>query len=489
MKELKELLQNIAYFEIAGAENPPIKSLQFNAGQVQPQDLFFAVIAYGIDGHQFIEEAIENGASAIICQKIPPERKKAVVYVRVENALIALSHIAANYYGHPTKKLKMVGVTGTNGKTSTVTLLHQIFRKLGHKTGLLSTIVNKVNDLEMPTHKTTPHATEIQRLCRVMVDAGCEYCFMELSSHGIHQKRVAGVEFAGAVFTNITHDHLDYHGSFEAYLSVKKSYLDSMGPPAFVVCNLDDPHFAEITADVTASLKSVSIKNPDADFYTKILSNQLTGLVIELEGKPIQLTLRAAYNAYNVLSAFTVAALLGQNKADIKKILPELKTVEGRFDHVISKNKIIGIVDYAHTPDALDNLFSTLTSLKTHRLISVIGCAGDRDKEKRPVMARLSYNKSDYLIITADNPRTEDPSQIFNDMLAGIPTDAPHLQVIPDRKEAIRYACTIARPHDIILLAGKGHEKYQDVQGVKHPWDDKAILMTALNIQEDAAVE
>ena len=484
MKKLNELLQDIFYLEIIGAENPSVNYLQFDPRQVQSQDLFFAVIAYGIDGHQFIEEAISNGASAIVCEVIPAEKKAEVTYIRVENALVALSHIAANYYGHPTKKLKMVGVTGTNGKTSTVTLLHQIFRKLGYGTGLLSSIVNKVNDEEIPTHKTTPHATEVQRLCRMMVDAGCEYCFMELSSHGIHQKRVAGVEFAGAVFTNITHDHIDYHGSFEEYLSVKKSFLDSLGPSSFVVCNSDDPHFNEISADVSASLKSVSVKNPEADFYTKILTNQLDGLVIELEGEPIQLALRAEYNGYNILSAYTVAVLLGQNKTEVKKILPQLTIVEGRFDYVISENNVIGVVDYAHTPDALVNLYGTLTKLKTHRLISVIGCAGDRDREKRPVMAQLGYDNSDFLIVTADNPRTEDLSQIFNDMLSGLSPGAPNVKVFPDRREAIRYACSIAHPHDIILLAGKGHEKYQEVQGVKHPWDDKAILLGELGVVE-----
>ncbi len=480
MKKLDKLLKEIPFTELIGSKDKWIATLQFDVEQVKEKDIFFAQIAYGIDGHQFIEHAIKQGANTIVCERFPEHIHTDVTYVKVENILVALSLIASNYYDNPTKKLKMIGVTGTNGKTSTVTLLYQIFRRLGYKVGLLSTVVNKVNDTEIITYKTTPYAPEVQRICKMMVDENCEYCFMELSSHGIHQKRSAGIHFVGAVFTNITHDHIDYHGSFEEYLAVKKSFLDSIDETDFVLCNIDDAHSSEISKDVRANLKTLSLQNEDADFTCKILKNQLSGLVIKLNGKKLQLQLRAEYNAYNVASAYAVAILLGEDQSKLMHILPQLLPVEGRFDYVQSSDNIIGVVDYAHTPDALLKLYESTTTLKTRKLISVIGCAGDRDREKRPQMAKLAFEKSDFLIITTDNPRTEDPAQIIEDMLNGLQPNLTNVKVIWDRKEAIEYACSIAKSKDIILLTGKGHEKYLDVQGIKHHWDDKTILMNAL---------
>lgn len=482
MKSLQELLDGVQYLGLKGPEESPINMLQFDVQKVGQNDVFFALIAYGIDGHQFIKEAINKGASVVVCEVFPEEVNKSITYIRVNNTLEALSLIAANYYGNPTKKLKMIGVTGTNGKTSTVTLLHQIFRKLGYNVGLLSTITNKINDVDIPTIKTTPYATQIQSLCRRMVDENCEYCFMELSSHGIHQKRITGIYFTGAVFTNITHDHLEYHGSFDEYFQVKKGFLDSLCKTSFVLYNMDDPNSAKMTAGVKASLKTLSIKDKSADFSCKVLTNSLSGLVIELEDETIQLKLRAEYNAYNVLSAYAVAALLRVDKSSIMDILSQLKSVEGRFDYLLSEDDVIGVVDYAHTPDALFNLYATLITLKTNRIITVIGCGGNRDKGKRPEMAKIAYQHSDLLVLTSDNPRSENPMQIIEEMLSGLKPNSTNVNVILDRKKAIKYACSIAKSQDIVLVAGKGHEKYQEIKNVKYPFDDKLILSEMLKI-------
>lgn len=476
MQSLQNLLVGVPVLDTKGALDKSLKALHHDHQQVQAKTAYFAVIAYGIDGHQFISVAIEKGATVIVCEVFPKELEEYITYLRVPNCLDAIALMASNFYDNPTSKLKMIGVTGTNGKTSTVSLLHQLFRNLGFKVGLLSTVVNKVNDLEIPTQKTTPHATEIHRLCRMMVDEGCEYCFMELSSHGIHQRRNIGITFAGAVFTNITHDHLDYHSTFGEYLQVKKSFLDSLPPSAFVISNIDDSNSSVMTADVRAKLKTLSIKQPDADYYGKIVQDDFSGLILNLENNIVPLQVRAAYNAYNVLSVYAVGHSLGIPNAQILAVLPQLKPINGRFDYVVSKSGIIGIVDYAHTPDALLNLYQTLNAAKKRKLITVMGCAGDKDPTKRPEMAKVSFENSDYLIITADNPRTENPEQILEDMQKGLPQNTSNLAVIWDRRSAIQKACSIAQTDDIILLAGKGHEQYQEIMGVKHPWNDKAVL-------------
>lgn len=476
MKKLEHLLHNTPYLDIIGSKNILVDTVQFDVEKVVEKTMFFAIIVSDINAYQFIDKAIKRGANTIVCEMMPEEIDEQVTYIKVENILLTLSLIASNFYENPTKQLKMIGVTGTNGKTSTATLLYQIFRKLGYNVGLLSTVVNKVNDMEVPTHFSTPYPTEVQRICKMMVDANCEYCFMELSSHGIQEKRVAGIHFTGGIFTNITHDHLDYHGSFEAYLKVKKSFLDSIDENGFVVGNLDDPHSNEILADVSATLKTISVHNEQADFFCKILKNQLSGLVIELNEQTLHLQLRAEYNAYNILSAYATAILLKQSPARLMQILPWLSPIDGRFDHMKSSNGVIGVVDYAHTPDAFFNLYPTIQKLKTHRLISIIGCGGDRDREKRPKMTAFAYEQSDFLILTADNPRTENPVQIIDDMLSGLPPNAPNVKVLWDREAAIKYACAMANERDIILLTGKGHENYQEVMGVKHPWSDKATL-------------
>lgn len=482
MKNLEKLLRNVPILAIIGSKDIAIDSLQFDIEKVEKKTMFFGIIVSDINAYQFIEKAIDMGANTIVCEVIPEEINEQVTYIKVENILLTLSLIASNYYGNPTKQLKMIGVTGTNGKTSTATLLYQIFRKLGHNVGLLSTVVNKVNDLEIPTYYTTPYPTEVQRICKMMVDANCEYCFMELSSHGIHEKRAAGIHFAAGIFTNITHDHVDFHGSFEKYLRVKKSFLDSIDENGFVVGNIDNPHSAKILADVNAILKTVSVQNDKADFFCKILKNQLSGLVIELNGQTLHLQLRAEYNAYNVLSAYAAAVLLGEPPSRLMEVLPQLLPIAGRFDYVESSNGVIGVVDYAHTPDAFLNLYETVRKVKTNKLISIIGCAGDRDRGKRPQMTKFAYEQSDFLIITADNPRKEDPAQIIDDMLSGLTQNAPNVKVIWDRKAAIEFACTLANEGDIILLTGKGHENYQDVMEVKHPWNDKETLKEMMEL-------
>lgn len=481
MKQLDTLLRGISVLEVIGFKNLWIKTIQFEVDKVTNGDMFFALIGYGIDPHDFIPKVIQQGARVIVCEYFPKEIDEGVVYLKVRSTHEAIGMAAANYYDHPTKKMKVVGITGTNGKTSTATLLHQLFRKLGYKVGLLSTVTNKINDLSIFTKKTTPHALDIHRLCKKMVDEQCEYCFMEASSHGIYQERVLAIHFAGAAFTNITHDHLDYHGSFEAYFKVKKSFLDQIDKASFVVCNVDDSNSKKITTDVKAQLKTLSTKNENADFYCKIAQDTLSGLVIELENKQIHLQLRAAFNAYNILTTYAIAVLLGADKSKVLNVLPQLQPIEGRFNAIQSKNKVIGIVDYAHTPDALINVYATLTQLKTTRLITIIGCGGDKDKKKRPVMAGIAYQNSDILILTSDNPRSESPQQIIDDMLAGLVPDPINTSIILDRKSAIQYACRIAQSQDIILLAGKGHETYQEIKGVRYDFNDKALLLEMLN--------
>jgi len=481
LKTLSTLLKDVEYLEFIGSKEISINQIKFDIKEVGKGDIFFATIAYGIDNHRFIEEAINKGALSIVCEKRPKKINPSITYIKVKDTLIALSLIAVNYYDNPTKKIKMIGVTGTNGKTSIVTILHQIFRKLGYKAGLLSTVTNKINDTDIPTNKTTPHATQIQSLCKRMVEEGCEYCFMEVSSHGIHQRRITGTYFTGALFSNITQDHLDYHGSFEEYFQVKKSFLDSLNKPSFVLYNLDDLNGNKITNDVDASLYSFSLKNENTDFFCKILNNDLNNLTITLEEKTIQLELRAEYNVYNILAAYAVAILLGIEKSSILDILSQIKPIEGRFNLVPSKNDIIGIIDYAHNPDGLLNLYASLTKMKRNRIITVIGCGGERDKEKRPEMAKITYQNSDFLILTSDNPRSENPQHIVNDMLKGLEKKPTNLNVILDRKKAIEYACSIAQNKDIILVAGKGHEKYQEINNIKYPFDDTLILSKALN--------
>jgi UDP-N-acetylmuramoyl-L-alanyl-D-glutamate--2,6-diaminopimelate ligase len=480
MKQLKTLLKGVQHIKIIGSQNPTINNIHFDSRKVEPKDLFFAVKGTLTDGHKYIQSVIGKGARVIICEDLPTDINQTVTYVKVDNCSDAMGLIAANYYGNPTKKIKIVGVTGTNGKTTTVTLLHQIFRRLGYNVGLFSTVKNKINETAIPSTHTTPDAIQLNQLFKRMVDENCQYCFMEVSSHAIHQKRIAGVQYEGAVFTNITHDHLDYHLTFDAYLEVKKEYLNSLKKPAFVICNIDDPNGLRMVDNLGANLKTISTKK-DADFSCKVVKDDLTGLTIELDGKEIKLQLLGNFNAYNILTAYAVALSLGEKKSDILKLLPQLTPIEGRFDYVQSVKNVIGVVDFAHTPDALINIYSTLSKLKTEKLITVVGCGGDRDKEKRPEMAKIAYDNSDLLILTSDNPRSEDPAQIINEMLSGIQKNTQKVKVIIDRKEAIEFACSNAKINDIVLVAGKGHEKYQEIQGVKYDFDDKTTLMEALN--------
>lgn len=472
-------MERIDYLVLIGSADTQVNQVQFVHDQVAEDDLFVATMAYGKDHHQYIDSAIDHGASVIVCQKLPQVIRNYVTYIKVIDSLSALAIIAGNYYDNPTRKLKVVGVTGTNGKSSTVNLLHQIFSKLGYHSGLISTIHNKIKDRIIPTNKTTPHALDIHRLCRQMVDQGCEYCFMEVSSHGIHQRRIDGINFTGAIFTNITHDHLDYHGTFDEYFKVKKSFLDHLEKSAFVLYNNDDPDGVNITKDVQANCRSWSLLE-NVDFRGKVLINQVDQLVIMLDGREVSLKLRAGYNAYNVVGAYAGACLLGLNQTQLLDLLPELEPVTGRFD-LIENGGITTIVDYAHNPDALRNLYVSLVEMSPQKIITVIGCGGNRDQEKRPKMAEIARQNSDFLILTSDNPRDENPQDIINDMLTGIASYREPPKIILDRKAAIEFACSIAKRGDLILVAGKGHEKYQEIHGVKHPFDDKAILTNTLS--------
>lgn len=446
--------------------------------------LFVAVRGTESDGHAFIEKAIDIGAAAILCEELPSNIRENVSYFLVENSAMALGIIASNFYNKPSAKLKLVGVTGTNGKTTIATLLFQLFRDLGYKTGLLSTVQNQINDLIIPATHTTPDPVALNRLLRDMVESGCDYCFMEVSSHAIAQSRIEGLEFAGGIFTNLTHDHLDFHKTFDAYLKAKKGFFDRLDNKAFALTNVDDKNGMVMLQNTKAHKKTYGLKNI-ADFKAKIIENHFSGLLLNIDNEEVWFKMVGSFNAYNLLAVYAAALLLEQDRLKVLTSLSRLSGAEGRFDYMISPSGIIGIVDYAHTPDAIQNVLSTIQDIRkgTEQVITVIGCGGDRDKAKRPVMAQVACDWSNKVILTSDNPRTEVPEQIIKDMEAGVmPQNKRKALSITDRKEAIRTACHLAKPGDIIVVAGKGHEKYQDVGGVKLPFDDKEILIEFLNL-------
>lgn len=478
MKLLQDILYKAGVLEISGALDLHISHIAFDSRNVKKGGLFIAVPGTQADGHTYIEPSIAGGARVVVCTQLPQLQNEAVTYVKVKDTAFALGQIASNFYDRPSGKIILTGVTGTNGKTTTVTLLHQLFVALGYKTGLISTIENKIHQRLLPSTHTTPDAIQLNQLLDNMVSEGCEYVFMEVSSHAIEQHRIAGLQFRGAVFTNITHDHLDYHKTFRNYLEVKKRFFDSLPKSAFALSNIDDKNGGIILQNTKAKKSSYSLKKM-ADFKGRIIENLFEGMQIQINNKEIHSLLTGNFNAYNLLAVYATAILLGQDEDEILTALSSLKGAEGRFDILRSKEGITAFIDYAHTPDALENVLSTINNIRTHneQLITVVGAGGDRDREKRPKMAAIASNLSNILILTSDNPRNEDPEKIIDDMLKGIdPSKTRKTMVIPNRKEAIKTAVNLAHQGDVILVAGKGHEKYQEIKGIKYPFDDKEIL-------------
>lgn len=479
MKLLTDILYKAGLEEIVGTTNIAVSSITFDSRKVKKDSLFIATRGVTSDGHDYISKAIESGANAIVCEELPTTILENITYVKVKDSSYALGFIAANYFDNPSQKLKLVGVTGTNGKTTTVTLLYNLFKSLGYTVGLLSTVKNKIHNEEISATHTTPDAISLNELLSKMVEKGCQYAFMEVSSHAVVQHRVTGIDFCGAVFSNITHDHLDYHKTFDEYIKAKKGFFDHLNDDAFALTNKDDVHGMVMLQNTKAKKYTYALKNI-ADFKCKIMENHLNGLLLQINNKDLWVKLIGNFNAYNVLAVYSVAMLLGKDETDVLTALSVLNSVEGRFQHMKSETGVIGIVDYAHTPDALKNVLETIKNIRTgnEQVITLVGCGGDRDAAKRPVMANIACELSNRVILTSDNPRTENPEEILNQMQAGIaPADNKKTLRISDRKEAIKTACSLAKPGDIILIAGKGHEKYQEINGVKHPFDDYEILI------------
>ncbi len=478
MKALADLLINVKVTQIKGSTGIHISGITYDSRDVKAGSLYFAVKGTRVDGHSFIEQVIKNGATAIVCEVLPSTTVESVTYIQVLNSSFASGVIASNWFGNPSAKLKLVGITGTNGKTTTVTLLFNLFRELGYHTGLLSTILNRVDDEIIPSTHTTPDAIRLNQLLDHMVSKGCSYCFMEVSSHAVVQNRIAGLVFAGGVFSNITHDHLDFHKTFEEYLKAKKHFFDELPANAFALTNVDDRNGLVMLQNTKASRHTYSLQKM-ADFKGRIIEAPLDGLHLDIDGNELWCRLVGRFNAYNLLAVYAASVLLGQDPLEVLTILSKLESVEGRFDYIKSPQGTIGIVDYAHTPDALQNVLETINQLRTgnEMLITVVGCGGDRDKTKRPLMASIAARLSDRVILTSDNPRSEVPEQIISEMHAGVEKEyARNVQTITNRHDAIRIACAMSRDKDVILVAGKGHEKYQDIAGVKHAFDDKEIL-------------
>lgn len=476
--QLKDLLYRVALESVKGPTDIPVAKIEFDSRKVTSGDVFVALRGTLANGHDFIEKAITLGAVAVVCDTLPETLLPHITYIQVADTNTALAWMANNFYDNPSTKLQLVGVTGTNGKTTIATLLYQLFKKAGFKVGLLSTVKVMVDTHEFPATHTTPDSLTINRYLAEMAEVGCEYCFMEVSSHGVHQKRTEGLVFKGGVFTNLTHDHLDYHNTFAEYRDVKKSFFDHLPKTAFALINTDDKNGAVMVQNTGARTLSYALKSM-ADYKAQVLENQLSGLLLKINEQEVWVKLIGSFNAYNVLAIYGVAIELGLEKSEALRLLSELESVSGRFQFVVSPNQITAIVDYAHTPDALANVLKTIGDIRTRneQLITVVGCGGDRDKTKRPIMANIAAEHSDKVIFTSDNPRTEDPQQILTEMEAGVePQHFKKTLSILDRKQAIKTACQMAQPHDIILIAGKGHETYQEINGVRHDFDDLKIV-------------
>jgi len=483
MKRISDILNESGTLRVIGSSDIPVSSLQFDSRMVESGCLFFALRGTASDGHQFIGKAIEKGATGVVCEILPDTLKEEVCYLVTADSRKTLGMMASSFYGNPSSQLKLVGVTGTNGKTTTVTLLHRLFRDLGVRAGLISTIENRINDTILPATHTTPDPIRINELLFRMVEDECTHCFMEVSSHAIDQQRIAGLTFNGGIFTNLTHDHLDYHKTFDAYLKAKKGFFDCLPLLAFALVNRDDKNGAVMLQNTRASKYTYSLQTI-ADFRCRILENQFSGLQLNFEGQDVWFRLIGVFNAYNLLAVYAAALLLGQKKTAVLIHLSRMEPVDGRFNTFHSANGITAIVDYAHTPDALQRVLETINAIRGQegQLITVVGAGGNRDTAKRPVMARIASDLSDRVILTSDNPRFEEPEAILADMEKGVEKDQhTKVLVIANRREAIRTACVLARQDDIILVAGKGHENYQDIKGVKVPFDDKEIVKEILS--------
>jgi UDP-N-acetylmuramoyl-L-alanyl-D-glutamate--2,6-diaminopimelate ligase len=482
MPNLSDLLYTVALLEVAGTTNRDIAQLCIDSRQVAADTLFIALSGTQTDGHQYINTAIERGATAIVCQQFPQTLLPHVSYLRVADTAKALGIIAANYYDNPSQKLSLVGITGTNGKTTTATLLYKLFTQLGYTCGLISTVEYRIGNTVYPSTHTTPDTISLNQLLANMVEQDCDFCFMEVSSHAVVQQRISGLQFAGGIFSNITHDHLDYHGTFDQYIKAKKGFFDQLPPSAFALTNTDDKRGNVMLQNTPAHKYTYALKTP-ADFKARILENVLSGLVLHIDGEEFYSRLIGEFNAYNLLAVYGAAILLGEAKMNVLTTLSNLSPAEGRFDTIRHpKQQIIGIIDYAHTPDALQKVLETINTTRTNngQIITVIGCGGDRDRSKRPIMAKVACQLSDRVILSSDNPRTESPEAILQDMQAGVePQYARKTLSIVNRREAIKTAVALAQNGDIILIAGKGHEKYQEINGIKHPFDDKEELEKA----------
>ena len=484
MKLLSDILYKVKLEEIIGSTHVAISSIVFDSRKVKKDSLFVATKGAADDGHIYIQKAIESGAIAIVCEEIPKDKNDQITYVKVTDSTYALGVMACNYYDNPSEKLKLVGITGTNGKTTTVTLLFNLFKSLGYSVGLLSTVQNKINNTVIASTHTTPDAITLNELLFKMEEQGCEFVFMEVSSHAIIQNRIAGINFTGALFSNITHDHLDYHKTFDEYIKAKKQFFNLLPSTAFALTNRDDKNGMVMLQNTKANKYTYALKNI-ADYKCKIIESHLNGLLLNIDNHEVWVKLIGTFNAYNILSVYATAVLLKQDITSVLTALSNLNSVEGRFQYVKSPNGVIGIIDYAHTPDALKNVLETVKEIRSgsEQVITLVGCGGDRDSAKRPIMAAIACEYSNKVILTSDNPRTEDPEEILNQMQAGVnPVDVKKVLRITDRREAIKIACSFSSKGDIILIAGKGHEKYQEIKGVKHDFDDLEILKETIKI-------
>ncbi|MCA6379519.1 MAG: UDP-N-acetylmuramoyl-L-alanyl-D-glutamate--2,6-diaminopimelate ligase [Cytophagales bacterium] len=484
MAILKDILYKVPITSTSGSTDVDINAICFDSRKVKEGSLFIAIKGTQSDGHGFIDKAVSLGAVAIVVEKLPELISDKATYVAVKDSAQALGIIASNFYGNPSGKLKLVGVTGTNGKTTVATLLYKLFSSLGYRCGMLSTVVNKIVDKDFASTHTTPDPIQINELLVSMLEAGCTHCFMEVSSHAVAQGRIAGLHFVGALFTNITHDHLDYHRTFESYIRAKKGFFDGLSSDAFALVNIDDKRGMVMLQNTKAQKKTFALKKM-ADYKAKIITNSIEGLELEIGERNVWFKLIGDFNAYNLLTVYGAACLMGEDSDTILLKLSALTTAPGRFELVLPGSKFTAIVDYAHTPDALKNVLETIEHFRTgqEQVIAVVGCGGDRDKTKRPLMAAVACKYSNKVIFTSDNPRSEDPLEIIKEMQTGVgPTDAKKTLVMVDREEAIKTACMLAKEKDIIIVAGKGHENYQEIKGVKHPFDDKEVLTRMLKM-------
>jgi len=484
MAELKDVLYKVSITSTSGDMNLDVKGICFDSRKARPGFLFVAIKGALSDGHAFIGSAISLGASAVVVTKFPDELNNNVTYVSVKDTGVALGLIAANFFGNPSSRLKLTGVTGTNGKTTVATILYKLFASLGYKTGLLSTVENRIVDQVIPTTHTTPDPIVVNELLTKMLDAGCTHCFMEVSSHAVDQHRIVGLNFRGAIFTNLSHDHLDYHHTFESYIRAKKGFFDALSSDAFALINIDDKRGMVMVQNTKAKKSTYSITKV-ADFKGKIISNTIEGLELEIDNRNVWFKLIGDFNAYNLLAVYGAACLLDEDSEDVLMKLSSLSGASGRFELVLPGAKFTAIVDYAHSPDALKNVLETITHFRTglEQVIAIVGCGGNRDKTKRPLMAAIACKYSDKVIFTSDNPRDEDPMDIIREMQRGVgPTEARKTLVMVDREEAIKTACMLAKEKDIVLVAGKGHENYQEIKGVKYPFDDKEVLVRMIKL-------